>query len=144
MLYSSDEIKEILPHRYPFLLIDRIIDLSKIDGQVVIKAQKCVSSNEGFFQGHFPLHQVMPGVLILEAMAQAGAFYVLSLDEYKGKIAYFAGADKVKFRRQVIPGDVLNIEVTLGEVRRGIGYGFAKAYVEESLACQAELTFVIK
>ena len=98
-----NQIKEILPHRYPFLLIDRVIS---IDGNKIV-AIKNVTANENYFQGHFPIEPVMPGVLIIEALAQTGAVAILSKDEFKGKIAYFAGIDKAKFRRKVVPGDTL-------------------------------------
>ncbi len=145
MLYNSDQIKEVLPHRYPMLLIDRIEKIEELqDGQAVIEATKCVTSNESFFQGHFPGKQVMPGVLVIEALAQTGAFYVLNKDEYRGKIAYFAAADKVKWRNQVTPGDVLTLRVKLSGIRRSVGYGEATAYVGDTLVCQGELTFVVK
>lgn len=144
MLYNNDQIKEILPHRYPMLLIDTIESIDEIDGRTRVVAKKCVTANEPFFQGHFPNKQVMPGVLVIEALAQTGAFYVLSLDEFKGKIAYFAGANNIKWRRQVVPGDVLMLEVSISAIRRSIGYGEAKAYVDGEVVCQGELTFVVK
>ena len=116
-----NQIKEILPHRYPFLLIDRVIS---IDGNKIV-AIKNVTANENYFQGHFPIEPVMPGVLIIEALAQTGAVAILSKDEFKGKIAYFAGIDKAKFRRKVVPGDTLRLEVELTKLRGrdGVGYG---------------------
>lgn len=143
MVYNHEQIKKILPHRYPFLLIDTCEELNEIDGKKHIVCKKCVTSNEPFFQGHFPQMAVMPGVLILEALAQAGAVMVLSMPEYEGKLAFFAAADNVKWKKQVVPGDVLMLEVTEDRIRRGIGRGFAKAYVNGELACQAEITFGI-
>lgn len=143
MVFNHEQIKEILPHRYPFLLVDTIEVLDEVEGKKHIIGKKCVTCNEPFFQGHFPVKAVMPGVLILEALAQTGAVMVLSMPEYKGKLAFFAGADNVKWRRQVVPGDVLTLEVTEDRIRRGIGKGFAKAYVNGELACSAEITFGI-
>ena len=144
MLYNSEQIKELLPHRYPFLLVDRVIEIRESEGLKTIIAQKCVSRNEPFFEGHFPGYAVMPGVLILEAMAQAGACYVLGLDEYKGKLVLFTGADSVKWRRQVIPGDVLTFEVTVGDIRHNIGTGKGRALVDGKIACEANITFTIR
>lgn len=139
MLYNSDEIKKIIPHRYPFLLVDTI---EKIEGNCIV-GKKCVSSNEMYFMGHFPEKQVMPGVLILEALAQTGAVHLLSQDENKGKIAYFAGINKARFKRQVVPGDVLLLEVELIRVKMGIGFAQAKASVDGVVACEAEIMFAI-
>ncbi len=139
MIYNSDDIKKIIPHRYPFLLVDTI---EEIDGDRIV-GKKCVSANEMHFMGHFPEKQVMPGVLILEALAQAGAVQLLSKEEYKGKIALFAGINKARFKRQVVPGDVLMLEVELVKVRMGIGFANAKATVNGELACAAELMFAI-
>ncbi|MEG0076812.1 3-hydroxyacyl-ACP dehydratase FabZ [Anaerorhabdus sp.] len=139
MIYSSDDIKKIIPHRYPFLLVDTIesIEADKIIGK------KCVSANEMHFVGHFPEKQVMPGVLILESLAQTGAVLLLSIPENKGKIALFAGINKARFKRQVVPGDVLTLEVELVKVRMGIGFANAKALVDGEVACEAELMFAI-
>lgn len=139
MIYNSDDIKKIIPHRYPFLLVDII---EEIDGDRIV-GKKCVSANEMHFMGHFPEKQVMPGVLILEALAQTGAVQLLSKDEYKGKIALFAGINKARFKRQVVPGDILMLEVELVKVRMGIGFANAKATVNGELACEAELMFAI-
>lgn len=144
MVYSSDDIKKILPHRYPFLLVDRIEEIKVVDGKNTVVGIKCVTANEPFFQGHFPEFQVMPGVLIIEALAQCGAVHLLSMDEYKGKIAFLAGVDNAKFKAMVTPGDVLRLEVTQERLRRGIGNATAKAYVGDKLVCQADLTFAIK
>lgn len=134
------EIMATIPHRYPFLLIDRVLEL---ENGKKITAIKNVSMNEQFFQGHFPQEPVMPGVLIIEAMAQAGACAILSLEEYKGKIAYFAALDKVKWRDKVRPGDTLRFEVEITKLRSAAGIGKGVAYVGDKKVCQAELTFMI-
>lgn len=135
-----NQIKEILPHRYPFLLIDRVIS---IDGNKIV-AIKNVTANENYFQGHFPIEPVMPGVLIIEALAQTGAVAILSKDEFKGKIAYFAGIDKAKFRRKVVPGDTLRLEVELTKLRGRAGVGYGIAYVDDKKVCEGELTFMVR
>ena len=135
-----NEIMEILPHRYPFLLVDKVEEM--IQGKS-IKAYKNVSINEPFFQGHFPGKPVMPGVLILEALAQAGALVVLSMDEYKGKIPLFAGAEKVKWRQVVTPGDKLELNVEMIRLRGNMGIGKAIASVNGKKACEAEIMFAI-
>ena len=134
-----NQIKEILPHRYPFLLIDRVIS---IDGNKIV-AIKNVTANENYFQGHFPIEPVMPGVLIIEALAQTGAVAILSKDEFKGKIAYFAGIDKAKFRRKVVPGDTLRLEVELTKLRGRARVGYGIAYVDDKKVCEGELTFMV-
>lgn len=135
------QIQEILPHRYPFLLVDRIISLE--EGKKVVGI-KNVSANEPFFQGHFPGFPVMPGVLIIEAMAQVGAVAVLKMPGNAGKIALFAGIDKARFRRQVFPGDQLRIEVEVLKLRSSVGKSYATAYVGEEMAAEAELMFAIQ
>ena len=140
MQYNSNEIAQILPHRYPFALVDRIVDGEP--GQWA-KGIKCVSVGEPYFCGHFPQEHVMPGVLILEAMAQVGAVAILSLPENQGKIALFGGVKNARFRRKVIPGDVLEMECTLTKRRGPVGIGECKATVGGELACTAELTFAI-
>jgi|LGOV01.1.fsa_nt_gb 3-hydroxyacyl-[acyl-carrier-protein] dehydratase len=140
MKLNSNQIQEIIPHRYPFLLIDRIDELEPGVSCVAIKN---VSANEMHFMGHFPQEHVMPGVLIVEAMAQAGAVIILSVEENKGKIAYFAGIDKCKFKRKVVPGDTLRIEVEITKQRGPIGYGKATAYVEGQIAVVGEIKFAI-
>ncbi|MDT2673470.1 3-hydroxyacyl-ACP dehydratase FabZ [Enterococcus dongliensis] len=139
-MLTIEEIKEIIPHRYPMLLIDRVEEL---DAGKSIKAKKNVSVNEPFFQGHFPHEPVMPGVLIVEAMAQAGAVALLSMDEFKGKTAYFGGIDKAKFRKKVVPGDTLILEVELTKVRSSAGCGKGIVYVDGKKVAEAELTFMI-
>lgn len=133
------EIMDIIPHRYPFLLIDKVI---KVEENKII-AIKNVTANEQYFQGHFPAEPVMPGVLIIEALAQAGAVSLLSKDEFKGKIAYFAGINNAKFRKKVVPGDTLRLEVELIKVRGKAGIGYGIAYVEDKKVCEGELTFMI-
>lgn len=133
------EIMEIIPHRYPFLLIDKVIKIEENK----ITAIKNVTANEYYFQGHFPAEPVMPGVLIIESLAQAGAVALLSKDEFKGKIAYFAGINNAKFRRKVVPGDTLRLEVELTKVRGKAGVGYGIAYVDDKKVCEGELTFMV-
>ena len=140
MKYKSGEIAKILPHRYPFALVDRIVDGE--DGKWA-KGIKCVTVNEPFFQGHFPQYHVMPGVLIVEAMAQVGGVALLSIPENKGKLALFGGIKNARFRRQVTPGDVLEIECTLTKQKGPVGIGEAKATVDGQVAATAELTFAL-
>ena len=137
---SSVQIAEILPHRYPFALVDRILDYEP--GQWAI-GRKCVSRNEEFFNGLFPGQPVMPGVLLLEALAQTGAVAALSLPENKGRLALFGGIKNARFRKQVIPGDVLTLHCELVEQRGPVGVGKASAYVDGKCAVTAELTFVL-
>ena len=140
MKYNSDEIAKILPHRYPFALVDRIVDGE--EGKWA-KGIKCVTVNEPFFQGHFPQYHVMPGVLIVEAMAQVGGVALLSMPENKGKLALFGGIKNARFRRQVPPGDGLEIECTLTKQKGPVGIGEAKATVDGQVAATAELTFAL-
>lgn len=137
-MLTNQQIQEILPHRYPFLLVDKIEEMEIGKRAVGIKN---VTINEPFFQGHFPGYPVMPGVLIVEALAQVGAVALLSSDEYKGKLALFAGIDEVRFKKQVVPGDTLRLEVEILSVRRGIGKGKAIAYVGDKIACKGEIMF---
>lgn len=139
-LLTAKEIMEIIPHRQPFMLIDTIEELEPGARAV---GKKCVSYNEPFFAGHFPQEPVMPGVLIVEALAQVGAVAILSQPEFKGKTAYFAAINSAKFKKKVIPGDVLRLETSIVKVKGPIGIGEAKAYVDDKLAVQAELTFAI-
>ena len=134
------EIMSIIPHRQPFLLIDRIESME--EGKS-ITALKNVSYNEPFFAGHFPQEPVMPGVLIVEAMAQAGAVAILSMDEFKGKTAYFGGIKNAKFKKKVVPGDVLRLEVSIEKLKRNAGIGVGTAYVGDKVAAQAEIIFMI-
>lgn len=130
-------IKQIIPHRYPFLLVDRILE-STSDEIVGIKN---VSANEGFFEGHFPNNPIMPGVLILEAMAQTGAILVISANPtYRDKLFYFAGLDKVRFRKPVRPGDQLVMKVKLQKHRGGFFKMLGEAFVDDVLVAEAEMT----
>jgi 3-hydroxyacyl-[acyl-carrier-protein] dehydratase len=135
---SSAEIQQIIPHRYPFLLVDKIIEMEWGKRAVGIKN---VTANEYFFQGHFPDYPVMPGVLIIEAIAQVGAVAVLGMPENRGKIAFFAGVDEVRFKRQVVPGDTLRLEVTMTRLRGPIGQGIGEATVDGELACRGSFMF---
>src|SRR5262245_26250514 len=137
---SNLEIQELIPHRFPFLLVDKIIEMEWGKRAVGIKN---VTVNEPFFQGHFPGYPVMPGVLIIEAIAQVGAVSVLGMPENKGKMAFFAGIDDVRFKRQVVPGDTLRIEVTLTRVRGPIGQGEGVATVDGQLACKGSFMFAM-
>ncbi len=140
MELNSNQIQEIIPHRYPFLLVDRITDFEP--GKFA-KGIKCVSANEMQFCGHFPQQHVMPGVLIIEALAQVGAVAILSEEENKGKVAFFGGIKNARFKKQVIPGDVLELECELTARKGPIGYGNAVAKVDGKVAVTAELTFAI-
>ncbi|GAB4433150.1 MAG: 3-hydroxyacyl-ACP dehydratase FabZ [Chloroflexi bacterium OHK40] len=139
-MLTAQEIMAIIPHRYPFLLIDRVLEL---EPGVRAVAEKLVSANEPQFTGHFPGNPIMPGVLIVEALAQTGAVAALSLPEHRGKLAVFAGIDDCRFKRIVRPGDTLRLEVSLEKFRRGIGKGAARATVEGQLACEAGLLFAV-
>lgn len=139
-VYNTKEIMEILPHRTPFLLIDTIEELEP--GQRAV-GKKCVSFNEPYFAGHFPGNPVMPGVLIIEAMAQVGAVALLGQEQWKGKTAYFVGIDKARFKQKVLPGDVLMIETSIIKLKGPIGIGEAKAMVDGKLVAKAELSFAI-
>lgn len=139
MLYNSNDIQEIIPHRYPFLLVDRI---ESIEGNKVVGI-KCISANEMHFLGHFPEKHIMPGVLQLEALAQTVAVMLLSKEENKGKIGLFAGIDKARFKRQVIPGDVLRLEAEVIRERMGIAWVKAVASVDGEVALTAEMMFAV-
>ena len=141
MELNSNEIMEILPHRYPFLLVDRITQCEP--GKMAV-GRKCVSVNEPFFCGHFPQYHVMPGVLILEALAQVGAVAILSEEENRGKIALFGGVKNARFKRQVRPGDVLELRCELTQRRGPVGFGTAEATADGQVACRAELSFAIQ
>jgi 3-hydroxyacyl-[acyl-carrier-protein] dehydratase len=138
---NSSQIKEILPHRYPFLLVDRIIELEEGRRAVGIKA---VTMNEPYFVGHFPDYPVMPGVLIVEALAQVGAIAVLLASDAPGRIPFLAGVDNVRFRRQVVPGDVLRLEVTLDRLRRASGRAHGLATVDGVVAVEGDILFVVR
>lgn len=139
-MLDINQIKELIPHRYPFLLVDRVIELEEGKRAVGIKN---VSVNEPFFQGHFPTYPLMPGVLIVEALAQVGAIAMMSLEENKGKLGVFTGIDEVRFRKQVVPGDVLRLETEMIAIRRGIGKAKAQAFVGEDLVCSGTLMFAL-
>ena len=141
MELNSNQIQEILPHRYPFLLVDRITECEPGKSATGIK---CVSANESQFMGHFPQKYVMPGVLIIEALAQTGAVALLAEEKNKGKIAYFGGIKQARFKRQVIPGDVLTLKCEIISSKGPVGIGKAEAYVGDQLAVTAELTFAIQ
>ncbi|MEA2076702.1 MAG: 3-hydroxyacyl-ACP dehydratase FabZ [Candidatus Marinimicrobia bacterium] len=138
MKLNREEIQEIIPHRDPFLLVDRVLELKPGDTAI---GEKDVKIDEYYFKGHFPQEPIMPGVLIIESIAQTGAITLLSLPENKGKIVYFGGLKKVKFKRKVIPGNVLRLEVELHKVKAKFGTGYGKAYVGDKLACEAEFIF---
>jgi 3-hydroxyacyl-[acyl-carrier-protein] dehydratase len=139
-LLTTKEIMEIIPHRQPFLLVDTIEEL---EPGVKAVGKKCVSYNEPFFAGHFPGEPVMPGVLIVEALAQVGAVAILSQPDFKGKTAYFGAINSAKFKKKVVPGDVLTLETEIVKIKGPVGVGNAKAYVDGKLAVQAELTFAV-
>ena len=141
MELNSNQIQEILPHRYPFLLVDRITECEPGKSATGIK---CVSVNESQFMGHFPQKHVMPGVLIIEALAQTGAVALLAEEKNKGKIAYFGGIRQARFKHQVIPGDVLTLKCEIISSKGPVGIGKAEAYVGDQLAVTAELTFAIQ
>ena len=141
MQLNSNEIQQILPHRYPFLLVDRIVEMEP--GKSA-KGIKCVSANEMQFVGHFPQMHVMPGVLIIEALAQTGACAILCEEENKGKIAFFGGIKNARFRKQVVPGDVLELSCEIISRRGPVGIGKATATVDGKIAVTAELTFAIQ
>ena len=141
MQLNSNEIQQILPHRYPFLLVDKIVEMEP--GKSA-KGIKCVSANEMQFMGHFPQMHVMPGVLIIEALAQTGACAILCEEENKGKIAFFGGIKNARFRKQVIPGDVLELHCEITSRRGLVGVGKACATVDGKIAVTAELTFAIQ
>ena len=140
MEINIEEIMSILPHRYPMLLVDRITELVPMKYAIGIK---CVTINEPFFQGHFPQEPVMPGVLMVEALAQTGAVAILSQEGFKGKTAYFGGIDKLKFKHKVVPGDRLRLECEIIRQKGPVGIGKATATVDGKVAVTGELTFMI-
>ncbi|WP_244833062.1 3-hydroxyacyl-ACP dehydratase FabZ [Clostridium sp. BJN0001] len=140
-MLDIEQIREILPHRYPLLLVDRVTEI--VEGKSV-KGYKNLTANEEFFQGHFPQKPVMPGVLMIEALAQTGAVAILRMDEFKGKLPILAGTNKVRFKRQVIPGDRLDLECEIVRLKGHIGIGKGKASVDGNLACEAEILFAIE
>ena len=140
MELNIDQIETILPHRYPFLLVDRIVECTPGESA---RGLKCVTANEPFFQGHFPGFKVMPGVLIIEALAQVGAVAILTEEESRGKLALFGGIKNARFKRQVRPGDVLELSCQLTARKGPVGFGLAEARVAGKLACKAGLTFAL-
>ena len=140
MELNIEQIQTLLPHRYPFLLVDKITACTPGQGA---RGVKCVTANEPFFQGHFPHYKVMPGVLIIEALAQVGAVAILSVPENRGKLALFGGIKNARFKQQVRPGDVLELECELTAQRGPVGFGTATAKVNGKTACKAELTFAL-
>ena len=138
---DKTEIKKIIPHREPFLFIDEVLSLEAGKKAVALKH---VSADEWYFKGHFPDYPIMPGVLIVEAMAQVGAIALLSLPKNKGKIVLFAGIDGVRFKKEVVPGDVLRLEVEITRIKGPIGKGVGKAFVGDDIVSKGELIFAIK
>ncbi|MCB2356580.1 3-hydroxyacyl-ACP dehydratase FabZ [Clostridium estertheticum] len=134
------QIQKIIPHRYPFLFVDKVEELEP--GKRAV-GYKNITMNEYFFQGHFPEEPILPGVIIIEALAQVGAVALLSMEEYKGKIAYFGGINKAKFKRKVVPGDVLKLEVEIIKMKGPVGIGLGIATVNGVKAAQAEITFAV-
>ena len=140
MIMNNIEIQKILPHRYPFLLVDKIVELE--EGKS-IKGIKNATVNEPFFQGHFPGNPIMPGVLICEALAQVGAVLLLSMDENKGKLGVFTGINNFKFRKQVVPGDTLELNAELVTYRHGMGKANVEATVDGKTAAKGEISFAV-
>ena len=140
MKLNLEQIKQVLPHREPFLMLDRVVEYEPGDYANAIKA---VSANEWYFQGHFESYKVMPGVLQIEAMAQAGAIAILTAEEHKGKLAFFGGIKKARFKKKVVPGDMLNISAKITRVMGNIGFGSGKITVDGELAAEAELIFAL-
>ena len=140
MTLDSNQIQEILPHRWPFQMVDKI---TECEPGKMARGIKCVSVNEAQFCGHFPQYHVMPGVLIIEALAQVGAVALLTMDEFKGKTAFFGGIKNARFKQQVRPGDVLELECELIRLRGSVGIGKGVARVDSKIAAQGEFTFAI-
>lgn len=136
-MFDIEYIQSLIPHRYPFLLVDRVIEISENK----IKGIKNVTINEPFFQGHFPGKPIMPGVLLIEALSQLGAVYVKSLDAYKDKLMVLAGIDKFKFKKQVVPGDQLNMNIEFSVLKKNIGKGHGQIYVDDEIACEGDIIF---
>jgi len=139
-MLTVNQIQAIIPHRYPMLLVDRILEIEPMKRAVGIKN---VTANEQFFQGHFPGKPIMPGVLLLEAMAQVGGVAMLCSEEYRGKLAFFAGIDRVKFRRPVVPGDQLRMVAEIIKIRGTMGKIWAEAFVDDELVAEGEFLFAL-
>lgn len=138
---NKQQIEEIIPHRDPFMLIDEVVEM--VPGKSIV-ARKHIKEDEFWFKGHFPEKPVVPGVLLVEMLAQAGAVSMLSLDEHKGKIGFLGGVDKAKFRRMVVPGDTVTLEVEMIKIKGPVGVGKAVASVDGEKAVTAEISFVLK
>ena len=141
MKMNQEDIKNIIPHREPFLLVDEVLEFDMETNKIV--ALKHVREDEYYFKGHFPGRLIMPGVLIVESLAQAGAIALLSKEEFRGKYVLFAGVKDCRFRKQVLPGDTLRLEVELTRIKGPIGIGIGKAYVDDKMAVNVEMTFAI-
>lgn len=141
-MLNINEIKEIIPHRYPMLLIDRVTEMD-IEDKLFVKGYKNVSANEAYFEGHYPQEPIMPGVLQIEALAQAGAVAILSMEKYKGKTPLFAGTNKVRFKNKVVPGDRLDLYCEIIKIKGPIGIGKGIASVDGKTVCEAEILFAI-
>ena len=141
-MMDINEIREILPHRYPMLLIDRVLEMD-IEEKMYVKGYKNISANEAFFQGHYPEEPIMPGVLQIEALAQAGAVAILSIEKFKGKTPLFAGTNKVRFKNKVVPGDRLDLYCEIVKIKGPIGIGKGIASVDGKTVCEAEILFAI-
>ncbi len=139
MKLSLEQIKEIIPHRDPFLLLDEIIELDTFKAIGI----KHVTPNEFYFKGHFPGKPVVPGVILVESLAQVGAVIILSHEKYKGKIAYFTGIKNAKFRKSVLPGDTVYLHCEVTRIKGAFGFGKAEAYVNDELVCEAEVSFAV-
>ena len=139
-LLSAQEVMDIIPNRYPIFFIDKVEELTP--GEHIV-CYKNVTINEPFFQGHFTGEPVMPGVLIVEALAQAGSIPLLKLDEFEGQTAYLGGLNKVKFRQKVVPGDVLRLQVDIVKLKKYAGIGYGQAFVGDKKVCEVEMTFII-
>ncbi|AQS53282.1 3-hydroxyacyl-[acyl-carrier-protein] dehydratase FabZ [Jeotgalibaca dankookensis] len=139
-ILTAQEVMDIIPNRYPIFFIDKVVEL--VPGEKVV-AIKNVTINEQFFQGHFPGEPVMPGVLIIEALAQAGSIPLLKLEQFQGQTAYLGGMNKIKFRQKVVPGDVLRLQVDIVKLKKFAGIGYGQAFVGDKKVAEVEMTFII-